>query len=95
MLLGGKISLFELGVTISQTQNDNEIELCCVCFSIVDLLHKLSPLSLYLSAMHDCLSISNNLILNRMHSKYVRVCVYVDFAVVIVCDKLINYFQHF
>lgn len=45
--------------------------------------------------MHDCLSISNNLILNRMHSKYLRVCVYVGvciyaFAVVIVyvCDKL-------
>lgn len=49
----------------------------------------------YLMSMHDCLSISNNLILNRMHSKYLRVCVYVGvciyaFAVVIVyvCDKL-------
>lgn len=55
-------------------------------------------LTLFRSAtMNDCLSISNNLILNRMHSKYVRVCVfYVDFAVVIVCvrDKLINYSQH-
>lgn len=65
---------------------------------IVVFAFQLLTLSPRSATMHDCLSISNNLILNRMHSKYVRVCVffYVDFAVVIVCvrDKLINYSQH-
>lgn len=43
---------------------------------IVVFAFQLLTLFLRSATMHDCLSISNNLILNRMHSKYVRVCVF-------------------
>lgn len=42
---------------------------------IVVFAFQLLTLSPRSATLHDCLSISNNLILNRMHSKYVRVCV--------------------